>query len=108
VGATGADALALTIRRLAHENRVPVVEDKPLTRTLYRICDLDDEIPVELYLAVARILAFVMAAGRPGRRAGTQRSPGATTTRLPELPPKSQLRARRARQLREARRRSRR
>lgn len=106
VVAKGADNLALKIRRLAHENRVPVVEDKPLARTLYRICDLDDEIPVELYLAVARILAFVMSAGKPGRWAGAARRPG-TSDKLPDLPAKAVLRARRARQVREARRMSR-
>jgi flagellar biosynthesis protein FlhB len=104
VVAKGADALALKIRRLAHENRVPVVEDKALTRTLYRICDLDDEIPVELYMAVARILAFVMAAGRPSRSARPSRSPSSSA--VPQLPAKAVMRARRARQMREARRRS--
>jgi flagellar biosynthetic protein FlhB len=102
VVAKGVDALALKIRRLAHDNRVPVVEDKPLTRTLYRICDLDEEIPAELYLAVARILAFVMAAGKPSRWAGTSRPPSAAT-RLPDLPAKAVLRARQARQARQAR-----
>jgi flagellar biosynthetic protein FlhB len=102
VVAKGVDNLALKIRRIAHENRVPVVEDKPLARTLYRICDLDDEIPVELYLAVARILAFVMSAGKPGRWAGTTRRPG-SGEKLPDLPAKAVLRARRARQVREAR-----
>jgi flagellar biosynthetic protein FlhB len=106
VVAKGVDDLALKIRRIAHENRVPVVEDKPLARTLYRICDLDDEIPVELYLAVARILAFVMSAGKPGRWAGTTRRPG-TSEKLPDLPAKAVLRARRARQVRQARRMSR-
>ena len=107
VVAKGVDALALKIRRLAHENRVPVVEDKPLARTLYRICDLDEEIPVELYLAVARILAFVMAAGRPARSSTTARRPSAPAAPLPELPGRAVLRARRARQVREARRASR-
>ncbi len=100
VVAKGAGALALTIRERAREHRVPVVEDKPLTRTLYRVCDLGDEVPSELYLAVARILAFVMAAGRPG--GGGVRRPQPSTG-LPELPTKAQLRARRAREQREAR-----
>lgn len=100
VVAKGAGALALKIRERAREAKVPVVEDKPLTRTLYRVCDLGDEIPHELYLAVARILAFVMAAGRPGTPA--PRRPGPTTD-LPDLPSKSALRARRAREQRDAR-----
>jgi flagellar biosynthetic protein FlhB len=101
VVARGAGALALKIRERAREARVPVVEDKPLTRLLYRVCDLGDEIPAELYLAVARILAFVMAAGRPSRAAGARRP--ARSGDLPRLPPRSQLRARRAREDRAAR-----
>ena len=38
----------------------------PWRALLYRICDLDDEIPAELYMAVARILAFVFSLRRPG------------------------------------------
>lgn len=108
VVAKGADNLALKIRRIAHEHRVPVVEDKPLARTLYRICDLGDEIPTELYLAVARILAFVMSAGRPSRTTTTASRPTTPALRLPDLPGKGALRARRARQQREARREARR
>lgn len=106
VVARGAGGLALKIRAQARLYRVPVVEDKPLARTLYRVCDLGDEIPTELYLAVARILAFVMSAGRPGRNAGPSRP--MSTSFLPDLPPKAQLRARRSREAREARRWSRR
>lgn len=98
VVARGAGTLALKIREIARESRVPVVEDKPLTRLLYRVCDLGDEIPGELYMAVARILAFVMAAGKPTRSAGVRRPSQATP--LPELPSRSQMRARRARQTR--------
>ncbi len=104
VVALGTDALALKIREKAREARVPVVEDKPLARLLYRVCDLGDEIPAELYLAVARILAFVMAAGKPTRTSSPRRAPSRTSdAKLPELPAKSQLRARRAREDREAR-----
>ncbi len=104
VVARGAGSLALKIREQARRHRVPVVEDKPLARTLYRVCDLGDEIPTELYLAVARILAFVMSAGRPGRNAGASRPSGSGFLSLPELPARSQLRARRSRETREARR----
>ena len=102
VVALGSGSLALKIREKAKENRVPVVEDKPLARLLYRVCDLGDEIPAELYAAVARILAFVMAAGRPGRTASARR-PSTFGAKLPELPAKSAMRARRARQDRRAR-----
>jgi flagellar biosynthetic protein FlhB len=100
VVAKGAGAVALKIREIARENRIPVVEDKPLARTLYRVCELDEEIPAELYMAVARILAFVMAAGRPGRHAGTRRP--TYTTPVPVLPTRAALKARRAREIRAA------
>lgn len=101
VVAKGAGAVALRIRELARENRVPVVEDKPLARGIYRICELDEEIPAELYLAVARILAFVMAAGRPGHRAGARRP--TFPEKVPALPTRAALRARQARERRTAR-----
>jgi flagellar biosynthesis protein FlhB len=103
VVAKGADALAAKIRERARENAVPIVEDKPLTRLLYRVCELEDEIPAELYVAVARILAFVMALRRPGVGPVSRPAPAV----LPELPSKIDLRVRRARERRENRRESR-
>ncbi|MGZ4602615.1 MAG: EscU/YscU/HrcU family type III secretion system export apparatus switch protein [Kineosporiaceae bacterium] len=102
VVAKGADALAAKIREQARQHTIPVVEDKPLTRLLYRICDLDDEIPAELYMAVARILAFVFALRRPG--SGVPRPEPSDGSRLPDLPTKVQLRVRRSRERREGRR----
>lgn len=101
VVAKGAGAIALKIRELARENRIPVVEDRPLCRTIYRVCELEEEIPSELYVAVARILAFVMSAGRPSTRDGARKP--ATSTPVPELPTRAALRARRAREIRAAR-----
>jgi flagellar biosynthetic protein FlhB len=101
VVAKGSGSLAFKIREIARANRVPVVEDKPLTRTIYRVCDLDDEIPAELYRAVAQILAFVMSTGRPSPTAGARRP--LVTTPVPDLPTKSVLRARRLRENRDAR-----
>jgi len=101
VVAKGAGAIALKIRELAREHRVPVIEDRPLCRVIYRVCELDEEIPAELYAAVARILAFVMSAGRPSATAGARRP--STSVPVPELPTRAELRARRARQVREAR-----
>jgi flagellar biosynthesis protein FlhB len=103
VVAKGADALAAKIRERAREHRVPIVEDKPLTRVLYRVCELEDEIPAELYVAVARILAFVMSLRRPGLAPVSRPVPAA----LPELPSKIEMRVRRSRERRENRRESR-
>lgn len=59
VVAKGVDLIALTIRELAEKHRVPIVEAPPLARALYRDCQLDQEIPVRLYAAVAQVLGFV-------------------------------------------------
>jgi flagellar biosynthetic protein FlhB len=99
VVAKGADALAAKIRERAREHGVPIVEDKPLTRVLYRVCELEDEIPAELYVAVARILAFVMSLRRPGSRMARP-----APASLPDLPSKVELRVRRSRERREHRR----
>ena len=66
VVAKGADEVAFRIREAAREVGVPVVEDPPLARGLYRDCPLDREIPVSFYAAVARILSILyQRAGGP-------------------------------------------
>ncbi len=60
VVAKGEDWLAFRIREEAQRHGVPVVEDPPLARALHAACELDEEIPLELYVAVARLLAFVL------------------------------------------------
>jgi len=57
--AKGAGHVAARIRRIAAENGVPIVENKPVARLLYRRVEIGEEIPVELYQAVAEILAYV-------------------------------------------------
>lgn len=59
VVAKGAGLLAERIREIARENGVPVVEDKDVARFLYHHVDVDTEIPLEIYQAVAQILALV-------------------------------------------------
>jgi flagellar biosynthetic protein FlhB len=59
VVAAGVGALAARIRETAREAGVPIVEAKPLARALWRSCEVGDEIPVVLYEAVAKVLAFV-------------------------------------------------
>jgi flagellar biosynthetic protein FlhB len=59
VVAKGVDVLAAAIRELAEQNRVPLVAAPPLARALYREVDLDAEIPVPLYAAVAQVLTYV-------------------------------------------------
>jgi flagellar biosynthetic protein FlhB len=70
VVAKGAGAIALRIREKAEEERVPIVKDIPLARALHAGCQLGDEIPIDLYNAVARVLAFVMALKSRGSAQG--------------------------------------
>jgi flagellar biosynthetic protein FlhB len=58
--AKGVDHLALTIRKVAEEHDVPVVENPPLARALYASVELDAEIPEEQYKAVAQVIGYVM------------------------------------------------
>jgi len=58
VVAKGKGYVAAKIRELARKHGVPIVEDKPLARSLYKV-KLDSFIPEELYKAVARILAYI-------------------------------------------------
>lgn len=69
--AKGQDLVALQIRRVAEEHDVPVIEDKPLARSLHASIEIGQLVPEELYQAVAQVLAYVYrVAGRTaGRRA---------------------------------------
>jgi flagellar biosynthetic protein FlhB len=57
--AKGAGHVAQRIKEIAAEHRIPMVEDKPLAQTLYKMVELGDYIPAELYRAVAEVLAYV-------------------------------------------------
>lgn len=59
VVAKGMDYLAQKIKAIAQENNVPLVENVQLARTLYATVEVGDEIPSDLYQAVAEILAYV-------------------------------------------------
>ena len=68
--AKGADLVALKIREIARAHDVPIVENVPLARSLYAAVEIDDEIPVEHYHAVAEVIGYVMRLrqGFSGRR----------------------------------------
>ena len=68
--AKGADLIALKIREIAGEHDIPIVENVPLARALYATVEIDEEIPVEHYHAVAEIIGYVMGLKRgvSGRR----------------------------------------
>ncbi|MBB97806.1 MAG: flagellar biosynthesis protein FlhB [Rhodobacteraceae bacterium] len=56
--AKGVDGVALTIRRLAEENAIPIHSDPPTARALHATVELDQEIPENLYRAVAVAIRF--------------------------------------------------
>lgn len=60
VVALGQRKIAQRIKELAFQNGVPVIENKPLARALIKVAKVGTIIPVEMYLAVAEVLAFVM------------------------------------------------
>ena len=57
--AKGAALVAMRIKDIARQHNVPVLENPPVAQALYRAVEIDGEIPPELYLAVAEVLAFV-------------------------------------------------
>jgi len=59
VVAKGADNLAAKIREIAKKSDVPLVENKPLARTLYKSVEVGDVVPANLFRAIAEILAHV-------------------------------------------------
>ncbi|HET6301264.1 EscU/YscU/HrcU family type III secretion system export apparatus switch protein [Microbacterium sp.] len=77
--AKGAGVVAQKIRERAEESGVPMVRDIPLARALHAACDIGQEIPEELYTAVAQVLAFVEHLKRRGSARGTHTMPAAST-----------------------------
>lgn len=59
VVAKGADLIAQRIREVAEEHRIPVIQNPPLTRAIFRAVQVGREITPDLYEAVAEVLAFV-------------------------------------------------
>jgi flagellar biosynthesis protein FlhB len=65
--AKGMDAIALRIRDIAEENRVPVVQNAPLARALHKTVEIGEDIPPEHYKAVAEVIGYVMKLRRQTR-----------------------------------------
>jgi flagellar biosynthetic protein FlhB len=87
VVAKGAGQIAARIREQAETDKVPIVKDIPLTRALHSACELGDEIPAELYTAVARVLAFVMSLKARGTStSGVHTVPDPNAPRPPTQP----------------------
>ncbi|MBY0382417.1 MAG: flagellar biosynthesis protein FlhB [Xanthobacteraceae bacterium] len=66
--AKGTDLIALKIREVATEHSIPIVENVPLARALHASVEIDDEIPVEHYHAVAEVIGYVMRLRQSLRR----------------------------------------
>lgn len=73
--AKGAGFVAENIRDKAAEADVTIVTDVPLSRALFSSCKVDQEIPGELFAAVAQVLAFVMSRKKQGRAGGWHETP---------------------------------
>jgi flagellar biosynthesis protein FlhB len=61
--AKGVDLVALKIREIAEQHDIPIIEDKPLARSLHDAVQVDKHIPAEFYRAVAEIIHMVQGAG---------------------------------------------
>jgi flagellar biosynthesis protein FlhB len=85
VVAKGADEIAAKLRERALEAGVPMVQDVPLARALHASCELGQEVPAQLFTAVARVLAFVMQLSSRGVRGGIHR-PGFEAPDTADLP----------------------
>lgn len=74
VVAKGQRLLAKRIREVAEAHGVPIVENPPVARLLYKVVEVDEQIPAELYQTVAEILAYVyrlsQKAGKSGKKFG--------------------------------------
>jgi flagellar biosynthesis protein FlhB len=85
VVAKGAGEVASKLRERAAEARVPLVQDIPLARALHASCEIGQEVPAQLFTAVARVLAFVMHLGARGVKGGFHR-PGFEPPDVTDLP----------------------
>lgn len=68
--AKGVDHIAQKIREIAKENKIPIVENKPLARTIYKSLEIGQTIPRELFSAVAEVLAYVFKLRRKKMKRG--------------------------------------
>jgi flagellar biosynthetic protein FlhB len=72
--AKGRNLLAQKIKMIAHENNVPIMENKALARTLYKSVEVGQAVPSNLYQAVAEILVVVFRAQAELREEEAMRS----------------------------------
>jgi flagellar biosynthetic protein FlhB len=66
--AKGADNIALKIKEIARKNKVEIVENREVARALFAAAEVGDEVPYELFNAVAEILAYILSKKRRRKR----------------------------------------
>lgn len=66
VVAKGVDFVAFKIREVAQNNKIPIVENPPLARALYKLVPIDGIIPSDMFVAVAEVLAYVYSKDKGG------------------------------------------
>lgn len=70
--AKGADYMAEKIKQIARDNNIPVIENKPLARTIFKTMKIGQVIPRELFVAVAEVLSYVYRLRRKKKKSNTQ------------------------------------
>lgn len=70
--AKGADLVAEKIKQIARDNNIPVIENKPLARTIFKTMKIGQVIPRELFVAVAEVLSYVYRLKRKKKRSSSQ------------------------------------
>lgn len=88
--AKGTDDVAARIRELATKNKIPIVRNPPLARVLYDTTDIEDEIPIEHYQAVAKVIGYVyklkgkVPQKPPSQASGGKGKPGGMAINMPQ------------------------
>ena len=82
--AKGTDHLAIHIRTIAKENDVPIIESPMLARSLYHVTEVGDDIPDQLFVAVAQVLAYIYQMDQYKKRKGRKPTPLARELPIPK------------------------
>lgn len=71
--AKGADFVAEKIKQIARDNNIPIIENKPLARTIFKTLKIGQVVPRELFVAVAEVLSYVYRLRRKKRKTNSQK-----------------------------------
>ncbi|GAA6170871.1 flagellar biosynthesis protein FlhB [Colwellia sp. KU-HH00111] len=82
--AKGLDEMAMHIRTIAKEHGVEIIQSPALARSLYYTAEVEQDIPEELYAAVAQVLAFIFQLNEHKKGRGKRPTPLAKTLPIPE------------------------